>query len=124
VNYIIKDLMITVLPLRPANLPGGGGVVAGCDAGCTPCSDCSKCTLTTPGGIDRYTQVSNPADLAILKHQLREFLAMIEAREKVVHEAMRPKSVSEMEMLQAHLNNALETLRTSGGGQEARERKG
>ena len=86
-DFMVKDLMISVLPLRASSVGNADwGNIAGCDAGCTPCSDCSKCTLVTPGGLwERYAEVSNPAQLALLKQQLRETLAAIEAREKVVN---------------------------------------
>jgi hypothetical protein len=117
-DFIVKDLMISVLPLRPSPTIAG---LAGCDAGCTAKSDCGTCTGMTrcPGGCtggtphptDLYEQVSNPAALALLKQQLQETLAAVEARERVVHEAMQPRSATEVEILRVHLEAALEELR-------------
>jgi len=66
--------------------------------------------------------VVNPAQLAALKQQLRETLAAVEAREKVVHNAMRPTSATEVEILQAHLVAALDELKRTA--EELRSKEG
>ncbi len=116
-KFIVKDLMISVLPFKPGSF--GGECDAGptcactctpCTGGCSPCSDCSKCTTTTPGE-SWWNDIVDPERLAALKAQLTMQLAMVEAREKVVHESLRPKSAAEIQMLESHLTAALEALR-------------
>jgi hypothetical protein len=110
-EFIVKDVIISVLPLRQSSLSG----IAEVCGGCTGCSDCSQCSTGTRevdlGSL--VTNPANPAQLAVLKQQLREALAAVEAREQVVYEAMRPTSVTEIEILQSHLEAALEELRRS-----------
>lgn len=116
-DFIVKDLMISVLPFRRSLTGGGGGVgpLAGCDAGCSTCTGMTTCpggcTGGTPHPTDWYEQVTNPVTLSLLKQQLRETLAAVEAREKVVHDAMRPTSAAELQILQANLEAALEEVR-------------
>src|SRR6476469_7393823 len=111
-NFIVKDLMIRVLPVNPSVLP------AGCDAGCTHCSDCTNCLLETPGG-HWWDSIFDPMDLAQLKQQLREVLAVVEAREKLVHESMRPTSATEIDTLRTQLRAALKELERYGGGKSS-----
>src|SRR5439155_855647 len=104
-HFVVKDLMITVLPTRT------GGISAGCDAGCTsacsgctpcsggcsPCSDCTKCSLSTPGGLDWINYIVDPPDLIALREQLREALTRVDAREKVLRESMKPTEPRDIE---------------------------
>ena len=116
-KFIVKDLMISVLPFRGGFV--GGECDAGptcactctpCTGGCSPCSDCSKCTATTPGE-SWWNDIVDPERLAALKAQLTMQLAMVEAREKVVAESLQPKSAAETEMLEHYLKAALESLK-------------
>ncbi|MEX3972037.1 hypothetical protein [Paraburkholderia caribensis] len=119
-EFLVKDLLITVFPSR-------GFPVAGCDAGttcacssvtpkCGGCSEdpCTSCSSESKGMQDFFTPVINPASpqaLAALKNQLREVLAAVEAKEKVLHESMQPQTVHEAEVLQGYLTAALEELK-------------
>jgi hypothetical protein len=82
------------------------------------------CTGVTPHPVALYSQVSNPAALALLKQQLREALAAVEARESAVHQAMRPTSATEIEILQSHLEAALEDLRGMSSELEGQKTEG
>jgi hypothetical protein len=119
-DFIVKDLMISVLPFRRS--AGGAGDIGpranSCDAGATGCGTCTGmttcpggCTGGTPHPADWWAQVVNPITLSALKQQLRETLAAVEAREAVIHESMRPSSATELQMLQTHLESALEEVR-------------
>jgi hypothetical protein len=111
-QYIVKDLMISVLPLRPGDASKPDCLCTGC-TGCTGNTNQTKAPAC-PGDFDLYAQVSNPGQLALLKQQLREALAAVEAREKVVLESLKPQSSAEVELLQAHLTAALEELKQRG----------
>ncbi|KLK89919.1 hypothetical protein AA309_28680 [Microvirga vignae] len=102
-QYVVKDLMITVLPLR-----GLGGLEL---YSCTGCTDCSSCTANTRVWDILEQATINPAVLSTMKQQLKELLAAVEAKEKVVHEAMRPSSAAEVEILQSYLAGAIEELK-------------
>jgi hypothetical protein len=119
-HFVVRDLMISVLPLRPL---GGTGGLAGCEAGaCTPCSDCSKCTLVTPGGHLGDDVINpDPTRLAALKQQLQAALSSVESREKVVLDSLRPKSVAEIEFLRGQLTAALEDLERNSNELTARD---
>ncbi len=69
------------------------------------------CTGGTPRPNDWYSQITNPITLALLKQQLRETLAAVEAREKVIHDSMRPTSPAEFQVLETQLEAALEEVR-------------
>lgn len=110
-DFLVKDLMISVFPLR-------GLAAAACNA-CTDCSGmtdrCPGCSETVSKGIeDLLTLIVNPASpqsLAMLKEQLRQALAAVEAKERVLHESLRPKTLEEVELLRGHLTAAIEELR-------------
>lgn len=110
-EFIVKDLMISVLPLR-----GGRFSDALSCGACTSDSIApGPCGRGSGGPIERFIDlVVNPASplaLATLKQQLRESLAAVEAREKVLHQSMRPTSAAEISILQTHLTAALEELK-------------
>jgi hypothetical protein len=120
-KYVVKDLMINVLPLTQKILPSGGcdagactSACSGCtpcSGGCSPCSDCSKCSTSTPGDIlDWISHVYDPVVLGQLKEQLKVVTAGVEAREKAMYQAMRPTTETEIEMLKGHLKAALQEL--------------
>ncbi|WP_429289859.1 hypothetical protein [Paraburkholderia sp. CI3] len=73
-----------------------------CPGGCTGITPHPQLTL--------YEEVIDPSGLANLKQQLREALSVVEAREQNLYESMRPKSLAEVKILQAHLKAALEDL--------------
>lgn len=118
-EFLVKDLMITVFPSRP-------NVAGGCDAGatcacsgitpkCGGCSEnpCTSCSSESKGVADFFTPVINPASpqaLAALKSQLQEVLAAVEAKQKVQLESMRPQTAQEVEFLQRYMTAALEEL--------------
>jgi hypothetical protein len=114
-EYIVKDLMISVLPLRKGDM--GLGDVNACGA-CTVDSSGPPCTC---GGtkalwqyyLDQAVNPAGPAALATLKLQLRETLAAVEAREKAMHESMRPSSAAEVDILRAHLSAAIDELKVT-----------
>lgn len=115
-EYIVKDLMISVLPLRKSELNIGD--INSCGA-CSVDSSGPPCTC---GGtkalwqyyLDQLVNPAGPSALATLKQQLREALAAVEAREKVVHQAMRPSSAAEVDILKSHLSAAIEELNSTG----------
>jgi hypothetical protein len=121
-EFIVKDLMISVLPLRGVRL----GDVASCGACTSDSTAPGPCGKGSGGPIENWLDYvispATPAGLAALKQQLREALASVEAREKVVHESMRPTSAAEISILQTHLTAALEDLKTTAAsiqGQKA-----
>lgn len=112
-QYIVKDLMISVLPLRPTGSAAPGDCLC---TGCTGCTGNTRQTKSPACGpdFDPFAEISNPAQLAALKQQLREQLAGVEAREKVVLESMQPRSSVEFDILQSHLTAALQDLKQKG----------
>jgi hypothetical protein len=56
-------------------------------------------------------QVANPQNLAVLKAQLRQSLAQVEAQEQAMAESMKPQTVEEADMLEQKLTEALDELR-------------
>src|SRR4029077_12779803 len=95
-KFIVKDLMISVLPLRPS---GSGGFPGGGCGDCTPCSnDCTRCSISHR--FEDWLSDPDPNRLAALKQQLRGTLAAVEAREKALYDEMRPRTVAEVENLQ------------------------
>jgi hypothetical protein len=51
--------------------------------------------------------------MAQLKQQLREQLAAVEAREKIVLESMRPTTAAEIDLVQRYLQAALDELKST-----------
>jgi hypothetical protein len=126
-DFIVKDLMISVLPLR-----SGLGDITACGA-CTGITtfpglgaSCGVSGTKIPreSWLDYVINPATPAALAALKQQLREALAAVEAREKVVHQSMRPTSAAEISILQSHLTAALEELRESAAALQSYESEG
>jgi hypothetical protein len=110
-DFIVKDLMISVLPLRGVRI----GDVASCGACTSDSIPPGPCGRTMGGWEDFIKQAINPpVALAALKQQLKETLAAVEAREKAIHESMRPTSAAEISVLQSHLAAALEELKAKG----------
>jgi hypothetical protein len=133
-KFVVKDLMVSVLPVR-----GAGSLLAGCDAGCTghcsgactnPCASAGACASLSTKDLDWISHVFDPPYLAQIKQQLKDTIALVEAREKSVLDAMRPQSQQEVELLRAHLSEALEELKrpqqfeTGAVSQIASTRKG
>jgi len=117
--FKVKDLMITVLPTESKAL-GVGAACGGCslNISCLPCScTCSGCSNSCgycssgctnfTHGVRGQVQIARPEDLAILKEELRQALLDIEAKERDIEEAMRPKTLSEVEELEEKLTAAL-----------------
>jgi len=136
-RFRVRDLMINVLPeegvlradccqVRTAgftlvlNPPCGP-----CTWGetCVPCSF-NPCTGgVTPLGPGCHPAVSritkdhvvlprgSPEELAILRDELRQALAQVEAQERVQSEAMRPQTLDEATALEEKLEGALEEVR-------------
>ena len=121
-DFIVKDLMISVMPLRGYRL---GGFAAACGACTSDSTAPGPCGRGSGGPMENYLDyVINPASpmvLAALKQQLRETLAAVEAREKVVLQSMRPTSAAEISMLQSHLTAALDELRENATTLENKE---
>lgn len=114
-KFVVKDLMISVLPLRGrGGLPGGGcdaGCTNHCGSGCTnPCASGGACGTGTTKDLDWIAHVFDPVVLVELKQQLKDALALVEVREKAALEAMKPQSRSEVELLRARLTEALQEL--------------
>jgi hypothetical protein len=110
-KFVVKDLMISVLPLRGQGPFAGGCECSHCSGACTnPCASAGACGSQTKG-FDWVSQVFDPPYLADLKQQLKDALVLVEAREKAVLESMRPQSAAEVELLRAHLTEALEELK-------------
>jgi hypothetical protein len=62
-------------------------------------------------GRSCFCQIAHPEDLAILKEQLKQALSDIETRERDIQEAMRPKTLSEVEALEERLTAALAEIK-------------
>ena len=105
-DFIVKDLMIRLLPTT-----GISPVAASC-GGCTDCSSCSSNTRILDLGDIRTLPVS-PFVLSLLKHQLREALSVVEAKERAVAESLRPTTAADIEALQTHLTAALKELQNT-----------
>jgi hypothetical protein len=116
-SFKVRDLMITVLP---AGIPIAG--VGDClpteqphcthctDYGCTYCSG-TRCTPNCTLSAKDFGDIVNPPELALLKERLKIALAEVEARERVVEESLRPKTLEDFELLEQKLNAALEDIR-------------
>lgn len=115
-SFKVRDLMITVLPA--GSILADPGVFGPCEVCSKMCTDCSKCTCTrctqncTISAKD-FDDLIYPPDLAILKERLKIALAELEARERVVEESLRPKSLADVELLEQKLTAALEELRAT-----------
>jgi hypothetical protein len=92
-------------------------------AGCAFQTQCPAiteipCRIITDGGcgmISPYVELNgidiyNPEILAELKVQLKDELEMLEAREKLVADAMEPKTMEEVEALEHELTAATKEL--------------
>lgn len=109
-KFVIKDLMITVLPLVDRIHPCDGGPNSGCmppSAG--SCGGGSPCSCGATEGRD-WSEVFDPPFLIRMKQHLRLQIAQIEAREQAMREAMRP-SQEHANLLEPFLAAALEELK-------------
>ena len=114
-QFKVKDLMITVLTSESNNLGADTAACPGCTLNLSPdpCKGCTNCTASFyTKGRSCFCKISDPRDLAILKEELKGALLDIENKERVIAEAMRPKSISEVEELEEKLNAALGEIRT------------
>jgi hypothetical protein len=114
--FVVKDLMITLLPLR------GDCGDAGASCLCTGCTGCTGDTNQTKGtpcsdGCPADFMNMSWVELVALKQQLREKLAAVEARENLVMENLRPKSAAEIEALKHSLQAALDELNKGAPGE-------
>ncbi len=110
-RFVVKDLMITVLPVDYNDLMGPP---VSCDGGCSCCSGCTGNTNQTHGETcnpEVLPEMELSLDhLAAVKEQLRGSLAAIEAREEAVKASLRPRTASEVELVRRHLSEALDEL--------------
>jgi hypothetical protein len=115
--FKIKDLLISVAPTDDANAQGNAPFYgAGC--GCSGHStlllwNWFTCLIGAPGyskGWIAGDPVVAAEQIAFLKSQLRQELAALEQREKEIESRLRPKSVQEIEKLEAQIQDALEEL--------------
>jgi hypothetical protein len=120
-SFKVKDLMITVLPAgSPIGWPGPGNICDNnlCTKACTRCTEtcsycsCTQCTDGCTHSAKDFGDIVNPADLALLKERLKIALAEVEARERVIEESLRPKTLADVELLEQKLSAALEEVRT------------
>src|SRR5687768_12165344 len=120
-NFIVKDLMISVLPAKfnPSDVESCGACTS--DSAGPPCS--GACPGTRDPIPDPFAKIQemvslegNPVVLADLKQQLHKQLAAVESRTEVVHKAMRPASEADVSMLKARLSSALDELNVSVSG--------
>lgn len=114
-----------------------------CTGGCTQCSacTCSKCTAHTctfhtictvcshlqtcgPTAAARQTSRLRASDLPKLKAQLQRALKQVEAKEEAVAKKMQPRTVEQIELLEAKLREALEELARQKKELPAKEEKG
>jgi hypothetical protein len=114
-NFIVKDLMISVLP-KSFDL----GEVAGCGA-CTGDSSGPPCSGICPGTRNPITAIreeiwlaENPVQLFLLKQQLQEQLMAVEQRTIAIAKKTQPLSTSDVSMLKDRLGAALQSLEASG----------
>ena len=115
-SFKIKDLMITVLPA--GSMLGNIGTIGPCEPctkHCTECSicTCTQCTQNCTHSAKDFNDLVYPPDLALLKERLKIALAEVEARERVVEESLRPKTLADVELLEQKLTAALEELRAT-----------
>ena len=104
-RFVVKDLMITVLPVGFGDLVGEGGQTCLCTklTGQTKGSACTDCCpdIVFGGSLDQ---------LAAVREQLRASLAAVEAQEEVVIESLRPRNPAEVELVRGLLTEALDEL--------------
>src|SRR5688572_23669105 len=104
-NFLVKDLMISVLPdsFDPGKLAGSCGACTGNSEG-PPCTGvCPGTRDPLPGMLEQIAIEGNPAVLAFLKLRLKEHINAIEAREAAVREAMRPRTEADIAALKTKL---------------------
>ena len=113
-NFIVKDLMISVLP-KSFDL----GEVAGC-RDCTGDTMGPPCSGICPGTRNPVTAIreeiwlsESPVQLFLLKQQLQEQLVAVEQRTMVIAKKTQPLSTSDASMLKDRLSAALQTLESS-----------
>jgi hypothetical protein len=123
--FKVKDLMITVLPpegknrgAAPAACPDCTLNISGCGYTCG-CTNCTACSVTYTQGRSCFCLIARPEDLTILKEELKQALLNIEIKEREIEEAMRPKTLSEVEELEEKLTAALAEIKA----QKAKLRK-
>lgn len=121
-GFVVKDLMITVLPETGNH--SDRGEAAEIRAGTRHCS--GACCLTHcsyPSCAHRSCVISrvrsgpdvmeyDPTDLALLKEKLKLELAEIEAHEESSRRRMRPRTVEEVNAAESQLKSALKELQT------------
>ena len=113
-SFIVKDLMISVLPkiVDAGELAGSCGACSSDSAG-PPCSGiCPGSRNPFEGLLEHIAIEGNPSALAILKQQMKEHINAIDKREKVVMSSMHPKSAADRKMLQEKLTDALKELQS------------
>jgi hypothetical protein len=70
--------------------------------------------VTTPTIIDRTTpvqQVSTPEEIHVLRKQLKEQLALLDQKEKVINEELQPKTLADLNLIEEKLRESLEEIR-------------
>ena len=120
-RFRVRDLMINILPegagfremLRPGSCEEVCRTLA-CIAcsleSCGPRSGCHPAVsdiTRTPFIVGGFGQ---PEDLMVLKNQLQQALAQVEAQERVQNEMMRPQTLEEATALEEKLEEALEEV--------------
>ncbi len=107
-SFRFSDLMIHVLPSTDENLAAFGRNInanAACflwlSVGCV-FSFCPGSHTRIPISID---------ELAVLKVQLQQALAQVEAQEEAMNAMMRPQTVAEAQALEEKMVKALEELK-------------
>src|SRR5215471_18216264 len=110
-NFVVKDLMITILPNR-SDLAARQPSTA-CDAGGTCCPHLTSACTPAPSTHLRVraSEAATLEEIMALKAQLRESLAIAEAREKVILQDLQPKSPEELHLLETLLQGAIEEVR-------------
>ncbi|KAA9107943.1 hypothetical protein [Microbacterium rhizomatis] len=109
-EFIVKDLMISVLPqFDPRDASSCGA--------CSADSSGPPCTGICPGSKDpfegHYEGIrleDNPRVLAALKQQLHAHIAAVEARESALYKQLAPSTPADVRALRAHLTAALDAL--------------
>ena len=120
-HFVVKDLMISVLPQEgPERWGQLGNWPSLCACGCTHCSGCSLCSGCTycsggctvnSGDLDAGAEVINPADLRAIRQRMEQALAAYEAQNDAVERRLRPQTRQEAEQLEQQLRGALEEVR-------------
>jgi hypothetical protein len=116
--FRFSDLMISVLPTadeNPAMFGRGRNVNADCPLGtlCFPGTVCPWIFTMRflPSILCQPLNPNSLEELVMLKGQLQQALAQVEAREEAMNEMMRPQTVAEAQALEEKMMNALEELR-------------